>query len=294
MVCRLRDHIERIDNGAAYAADDLAVVLRALLAPARGNDVLRRLEDSAGVDPSGILVTRPADTTAKFSVGSLPARPGAEVHGAEWVLWRDWIERPVVHVEHKGTSVTYSWARFLSTYANKWGGAHLDSTVPAHLKLIDGWSFGGLLLSGYLLRSAGLVAWTISQRALSRAKLRWGAAPLSPQMEEKVRLGAPGSITTDPRDQLTLGELQWLTLTNEDLAFHLYVDPSQPVSARMAPSAIPFEMTFTPSDVTTEPPARNEARQAVPKDVVVGPDGLRTIRVLGQITTPPTSGATTK
>ena len=58
-----------------------------------------------------------------------------------------------MQVEHKGKSITYSWTRFLSTYANKWGDAHLDASVPEHLQRIDGWSFGGLLLSGYLLRS---------------------------------------------------------------------------------------------------------------------------------------------
>ncbi|MBI9115674.1 hypothetical protein JAV76_11680 [Sanguibacter sp. YZGR15] len=292
MMCRLRDHIERIDNGAAYAADDLAVVLRALLAPAHGNDVLRRLEDSSGIDPSRILVTRQADTTAKFSVGSLPTRPGAEVHGAEWVPWRDWIQRPVVHTECQGASVTYSWAKFLSTYANKWGGAHLDRTVPTHLQLIDGWSFGGLLLSGYLLRSAGLVAWAHTHRALSQGKFRLGTASLSTEVDEKARLGVPGSIATDPRDQLALGELQWLTLTSEELAFHLYVDPSQPVSARMAPSAIPFEMTFKPSDVTREPPVRNEVRQVAPKNVVAAADSSRSLRMSGRITAPPTSNVT--
>lgn len=292
MVCRLRDHIERIDNGAAYAADDLAVVLRALLTPGRGCDVIRRLEDSSGVDPASILVTRPADTTARFSVGSLSARPGTEVDGAEWVSWRDWVEMPVVHVEHKGKPITYSWARYLSTYANKWGGAHLDASVPEHLQRIDGWSFGGLLLSGYLLRSAGLTAWALGQRALSRAKVRWDGAALSPEMEEKMRLGAPGSITTDPADKLALGELQWLTLTPATIAFHLYVDPSRPCSARLAPSAIPYEVTFNPADVTTEPPPRNEVRQAVPQDVVVDDaSSLRQLAVMGYITPPPTQDA---
>lgn len=33
-------------------------------------------------------------------------------------------------------------------------------------------------------------------------------------------------------------------------------------------------MTFKPSDITTAPSARNQARRAGPKDVVVGADGL--------------------
>lgn len=288
MVCRVRDHIERLDDGAAYAADDLAVVLRALLAPAQGNDVLRRLEDSQGVAPSQILVTRPADARAKFSVGSLPTRPGAEADGAEYVSWRDWVERPAVHVEHRDAAVTYSWARFLSTYANKWGGAHLDRTVPTHLQLIDQWSFGGLLLSGYLLRSAGLVAWMLGQHALSQANFQGATDSPLTGAQAIVRLGAPGSITSDPRDQLALGELQWLTLTSDELAFRLYVDPSQPVSARLAPSAISFEMTYSPKDGATEPPPRNEARQAVLQDVVVKADELRSVRLVGLITPPPT------
>ena len=43
LLTRLRDHIERLDGGHPYAADDLAVVLRALMHPGSRNDVLRRL-----------------------------------------------------------------------------------------------------------------------------------------------------------------------------------------------------------------------------------------------------------
>ena len=85
---RLRDHIERLDDGAGYAADDLAVVLRAWVHPGNGNDVVRRLANHTGADPRPLMASREVDVTARFSVGSIPTRPHTEAHGARQVLCR--------------------------------------------------------------------------------------------------------------------------------------------------------------------------------------------------------------
>jgi len=71
MTSRLRDHIERIDEGAPHAIDDLAVVLRALVCSGRGNRVLMRLNESTGRAIPMVLVSRPApaDADVFFAVG---------------------------------------------------------------------------------------------------------------------------------------------------------------------------------------------------------------------------------
>jgi hypothetical protein len=46
---RLRDHIERIDDGAAYAVDDLAVVLRLLVSGVSGGQLISRTAQSFGI-----------------------------------------------------------------------------------------------------------------------------------------------------------------------------------------------------------------------------------------------------
>lgn len=85
MITRLRDHIERLDNGHAYAADDLAVVLRALLVRGQGNDVLQRTYDSYQLAIPTTTVSKPAcdDPGVFFSVGAIPTEgPGAAEDGA--------------------------------------------------------------------------------------------------------------------------------------------------------------------------------------------------------------------
>jgi hypothetical protein len=68
MIARMRDHIERLDDGRAYAADDLAVVLRGLLCSGNGNRVLIARRSS-----------RPSDHRSPVGRGSrsTPAAPVA-------------------------------------------------------------------------------------------------------------------------------------------------------------------------------------------------------------------------
>src|SRR5215469_16184910 len=74
MTSRLRDHIERLDSGVAYAADDLAVVLRAMLCASKGNRVLRRIYEGLNVEEPKVLLSKPpaSGDNVIFSVGSLP------------------------------------------------------------------------------------------------------------------------------------------------------------------------------------------------------------------------------
>ncbi|WP_349865568.1 hypothetical protein [Leifsonia sp. WHRI 6310E] len=58
MVTRLRDHVERLDAGKLHAADDISVILRALVYRGAGYDILRKLRDRTGHEPAGFLVSR--------------------------------------------------------------------------------------------------------------------------------------------------------------------------------------------------------------------------------------------
>ena len=74
MVSRLRDHIERLDNGVVHAVDDIAVVLRALLCDGSGNNVMTRLYNDTKLKAPAIQLSPPAQQgrDVNFSVGSLP------------------------------------------------------------------------------------------------------------------------------------------------------------------------------------------------------------------------------
>ncbi|WP_193311489.1 hypothetical protein [Georgenia satyanarayanai] len=163
--------------------------------------------------------------------------------------------------------------------------------MPAHLNMIDNWSFGGLALSGYLLRSAALATWVLGQRALNELYESTREQGI-PDVPVKRRIAARGALSHDPDDRLEYGELQWLQLTPDLLALHIYVDPAVPCSWRVAPSALSFEMAYKPSGSGAEAPARNEVRPPMPGDIVIdNPGNLRRMAVHGQCTPPPRAHA---
>ena len=125
------------------------MVLRALLCPGQGNDVLRRTYSSFHLAIPETTVSRPAraDPAVFFRVGAIPVdAPRAIEDGATALSVDAWMKAPVLCITSSGSRVTYSWTQFLNTYANKWGGAHLDPLVPAHAQMmIATWRRGCLL-----------------------------------------------------------------------------------------------------------------------------------------------------
>jgi hypothetical protein len=115
LVGRLRDHIERLDDGRAYAADDLAVVLRCLLCSGKGNRVLMRLTQTDGLTVvPRVRLSRPApdDDDVFFAVGSVPVdEPGASSDGATEATLTKWMNRRVLTVTSAGSRTTYTWNR---------------------------------------------------------------------------------------------------------------------------------------------------------------------------------------
>ncbi|MEU8939136.1 hypothetical protein AB0C97_13980 [Streptomyces goshikiensis] len=243
MASRLSDHIERVDQGNVAAIDDLAVTLRSLVGSGKGNAVLLTACRVFRIDQPALQASRsPASSSAYLSIGSLPVEePGAKVHGARELRLSKWIQEPVLRCVTKSGSVSYSWDKFIREYANKWGGAHLDSQVPEELYTIDRHAAAGLVMSAYLLRAAGVAVWGMTQSVLGKA--------LRPNVEtgDLGTFAAPGSDSPKPEYRKQCGQLQWLTLSSDSMDFGWYVDHfSQTNTLRLSFGAVPYDIHYQP------------------------------------------------
>jgi hypothetical protein len=302
MVARLRDHIERLDDGRAYAVDDLAVVLRGLLCSGKGNRVLMRLAQSAGLSIPQVRVSRPtaAEDDVFFAVGSIPTtEPGGIADGAVEVSLTKWMSLRVLTVQSSGSRVTYTWDRFLSTYAMKWGGAHLDPAVPAHLQMIDGHTAGGLPLSNYLLRMAAVAAWDAAQQlfgelfadvtVLRDAEAGRGVTAGDVTKGRTATYTAAGGMTAAPRDIASRGLLQAFCHRTSRVELLWYVDPTSAENAlHLRLGTVPWDVRYgTASVPAAQGPIKPQAQRQPDRSGVleVAPGSLKQIPVDGTVRT---------
>lgn len=293
MTSRLRDHIERLDNGAVHAADDLAVVLRALLCPGTGNNVLRRLYQECGVSEPEVILSRAPDANAntQFSVGSIPTREeGAIADGAVRIPLKRWPNRAVLVVTLAGNQQKLTWADFLNSYANKWGGAHLDVIVPQHLQFIDYYAAGGFSITNYLLRTAAVEVWLLAQEVYRRAFHNELLDSLTPQEREKVSVSAQGGVSTPPSDISNRGQLQWFYHGSDRLGLLWYVDEKSDDNAlHLALGKVAYDVRYTPSTGQAPgehvPVAFQAPRHRAEQPVSVKPGELKSLMLDGQIKT---------
>ena len=294
MTSRLRDHIERLDDGAVHAADDLAVVLRALLCPGKGNGVLYRLYRECGVRIPEVILSRPPEdgSTSQFSVGSIPTREaGAVADGAVRTPMTKWPNAAVLVISLGGDRRRFTWADFLNSYANKWGGAHLDVVVPEHLQFIDCYGAGGLSLTGYLLRTAAVEVWLLAQQVYGEVLQNEFLASLDSSDREKAIFSAQGGVSAEPRDRSDKGQLQWFYHGSDRLGLTWYVDENSHENAlHLALGKVEYDVRYTPTSGSapsgTAPLAfqapRHRPRQ---QQVVVGRGELKTLALTGHIKT---------
>lgn len=302
MIARLRDHIERLDDGHAYAVDDLAVVLGGLLCSGNGNRVLMRLAQSGGLAVPRVRLSRPtpAEDDVFFAVGSIPTQEsGAMSDGAVEVSLTKWMSLRVLTVQSSGSRVTYTWDRFLSAYAMKWGGAHLDPAVPAHLRMIDGHAAGELPLSNYLLRMAGVAAWDAAQQLFGEM---FTAAPLLSDAETGLAMtageltrgqaaiyAAAGGLTTRPRDVSSRGLLQAFCHRTDRAELLWYVDPSSGDNTlHLRLGTLPYDVRYGNPSVpaSTGPIQLHAQRQPDRSGVIeVAPGSVKQIPVDGIVRT---------
>ncbi|ANP74835.1 hypothetical protein [Cryobacterium arcticum] len=236
LLARLRDHIERIDTGKAYAVDDLAVVLRAFLHPGRGNDVLGRLAKSAGLESLEIELSRPPSTgpDVYLAFGSVPTsfRQTSELGGRK-VSIKQWPLEPVAHIQIGKDAKTWSWANLVSEYANKWGGSHLDKQVPQHLPLLDHLGVSGYGLTTYLFRAAAVEIWHKAHFILKSSWFVKSGRKLTIEEIESFRVGTPGDISEDPRDISSRGRFEWYEWTSSHVDFLYLGDETTNGSAQL-------------------------------------------------------------
>lgn len=266
LVNRLRDHIERLDNGTAHAVDDLAVVLRALVSHGRGDDVLRRLAAQSMTEPVTVAFSREPSVSpeTRFSVGSLPSRTRDSELGVTVKSLDDWGSLAVLHIRGASKPTTYSWTRFLSEYANKWGGAHLPpQQVPGALQVIDTYEAGGFQLSGYLIRAAARVAWEWAQLVLRSFPQLLPLENLTAEDLRALRMVGAGGIATDPRDRIHYGELQWLDFVDgPETHFLLFAQEGSSCRMRIATGGgMGYSMTLQPEGSSGEPESVVTARR---------------------------------
>lgn len=293
MTSRLRDHIERLDNGAVHAADDLAVVLRALLCPGTGNSVLRRLYQECGVSEPVVIVSRAPDANAntQFSVGSIPTREeGAIADGGVRVPLKRWANLPVLVVTLAGDQRKFTWADFLNSYANKWGGAHLDAIVPQHLQFIDYYAAGGFSLTNYLLRTAAVEVWLLAQEVYRKIFHNELLDSLKPEERDKISVSAQGGVSTNPPDISNRGQLQWFYHGSDRLGLLWYVDEKSSENAlHLALGKVSYDVRYTPSTEQAPgqrvPVAFQAPRHRAEQPISVKPGELKSLTLDGQIKT---------
>lgn len=236
MLSRLRDHIERLDDGAVTAVDDLAVVLRLLVLDGRGNQLLWKVRNSFQLEMPAVTASLPPREAVgvQLSVGRVPALPGQPVldEAASSLSLSKLLTGPAFIVEADGKSASrFSWARFIGDYAEKWGGAHYQSPVPEHLPIIDSQEVAGLTLSGYMLRTMAATVWHAGQGLVLQALRASGTVSVGEDRD--VSVVAPGGVSGAPRDRTSAGRLQHLTIARELADFLWYVDASQPGPTRL-------------------------------------------------------------
>jgi len=294
MTSRLRDHIERLDDGAVHAADDLAVVLRALLCPGKGNGVLHRLYRECGVRIPEVILSRPPEdgSTSQFSVGSIPTREaGAVADGAVRTPMTKWPNAAVLVISLGAGRRRFTWADFLNSYANKWGGAHLDVVVPEHLQFIDCYGAGGLSLTGYLLRTAAVEVWLLAQQVYGEVLQNEFLASLDSSDREKAIFSAQGGVSAEPRDRSDKGQLQWFYHGSDRLGLTWYVDEDSYENAlHLALGKVEYDVRYTPTSGSAPAgiaPVAFQAPRHRPRQqqVVVGRGELKTLALTGHIKT---------
>lgn len=251
-VSRLRDHIERLDDGSVTAIDDLAVVLRLLICDGKGNDLLGRLIRSYRVSPPPIWASGEAsnDSGRQLTLGSLPTlRSAAQMTGGRDVPLSKLLGMRL----YKTNGTAYTWRKFLQTYAEKWGGAHLDSLVPDDLAVLDVHTVGRLSLPGYMLRCAAVATWETAQEVFREIKPV--ELPQGINAEDET-FTAPGGVGGGPRPGESLSHLLTLSQNHEDAEAVWLIDGRRPqVCGTLRLGGLSREFVYAPQAASSDTPA---------------------------------------
>lgn len=229
VVSRMNDHITRIDSGVYYAIDDLAVCLRVLLREGDGSGILLAAIDEFDVEMPEVVASPPAFRDTEFSVGAMPVLQWREGlideelgHGS----LRDWLDCNVIRMGSGQDEIEVSWRKLIGDYANKIGGAHLQTRpLPAYLVRADWFGVAGLALTGFLLRTAAVLTYHLAQSTLTNIVRSLGL-----EVSETYRWGGMGSQPSEPSDLDDMGYLFHFSSNEHALMFKWFVDERTPSS----------------------------------------------------------------
>lgn len=219
---RIRDHTRRMDEGLAYAADDLAVALRVLLHKGRGGHVLQRTIKAFGFEEPDVVFTAAPATGSRFSVGAIPIVPlwdGIKSDGAMAQKLSCWLDIPVLRIGGDEGAKVITWMDFIGLVSNKLGGAHSDETIPVKLDIVDQFAAGGLSLSSYLLQQLAFWAWHWCQETFSKVA-EYDGLPLP----DESFIGPRGADLSAPPEETPQGWLAGFAEMDEEILLTWYVD----------------------------------------------------------------------
>ncbi|MCV7008232.1 hypothetical protein [Mycobacterium gordonae] len=164
---RLSRHLDALETGEIGAVDDLAAVLRTLLAHGKGDDAIVRLCHSHKLPLPQVRVSLPVADDQKIGLafGAIPA-PDEPGHPPTVVMDIDrWRGLDALIIKGAPRRVN-SWEQLITEYANTYG-SHLSGTIPHLLSHASSMGYSGNLDVGeYLIHCAGLVAEDALQQVL--------------------------------------------------------------------------------------------------------------------------------
>jgi hypothetical protein len=162
---RLGRHLNALEAGEVGAVDDVAAVLRTLLAHGKGDDVVARLCRIKSIPLPQIMISEPVIDRQKIGLafGAVPAPAhGDPVRLVDINIWR---ALPALIVRGAPRRVS-TWEQLITDYANTFG-SHLSGTIPHLLSQMSSICYSGSLdLGEYLIHCAGIVAEDALQQIL--------------------------------------------------------------------------------------------------------------------------------
>jgi hypothetical protein len=162
LALRLSRHLDSLEQGHEGAVDDVAAVLRTLLARGRGDDVLRRVRRAYNVPQPVVRVSiSPVDDrTHVLAYGALPVPTDAGVTppavGPSWISLDSWVSRTALILRGANRRVS-TWEQLITAYSNTLG-SHLSGSIPEILARTSTIHADRMNVGEFLIHNAGLVA----------------------------------------------------------------------------------------------------------------------------------------
>jgi hypothetical protein len=222
---RLRDHIERIDEGAAYAVDDLALVLRLLVSGARGGELISRTAQSYVIPlPKFGVSAEPEPVQGLvWGAGALPTTETLAAGGFADISELRFKTALRIHTGSKRMDLT--WDKLIRDYANNTWGTHVGDSIRDDVHLADRiGTAAGLPLTTYMLREIAVAAWYSAQFVIRNAIIQDDPGYFrDPALEEveaedaedaedaETWLSPPGGINNPAKARGELGKFQSCT-----------------------------------------------------------------------------------